>query len=212
MKSADGCVVRKPWELSFLAEPRELAALRRLVRLHLKLWGLSPQSDTAQLCVSELVSRVIRQGGAGTPASLRFSMNGTSLRIEVRDAGWHVPSTPIAPAAEADTGLTLVEGVADRWGVLWEPEHRVTWCEISTDLTTPHGHSGDARVMRAEAMLRLYGAVALPPPGAASRLRVAATNQAVIEVIIDLLRWVDAHGYDADDILDAAQTRFEAGR
>ncbi|GAA1375876.1 hypothetical protein GCM10009612_73270 [Streptomyces beijiangensis] len=33
------CMTRKPWDLAFLAEPQEVAALRRIVRTHLGLWG-----------------------------------------------------------------------------------------------------------------------------------------------------------------------------
>ncbi|MBD0709849.1 MULTISPECIES: ATP-binding protein [unclassified Streptomyces] len=202
-------MVRKPWELSFLAEPQEVAGLRRVVRLHLGFWGLSRQIDTAQLCVSELVSRVIREAGTGAPTSLRLLMSGTSLRIEVRGPSSQLP--PPTPGASADMGMVLVEGFADRWGVVAEPEHRVTWCEIGTDLTTSDGHSGGARVTRAEAMLSLYGAVALPQVINGSRLAAAVASDVVVQVIVDLLHWVEAHGYDADDVLDVAQARFDAG-
>jgi hypothetical protein len=35
-------------------------------------------------------------------------------------------------------------------------------------------------------------------------------EEGVIDVITDLLRWLDVHGFDAEDVLDRAQTRFEA--
>lgn len=72
------CMPRKPWDLAFLAEPEEVAALRRLVRIHLGLWGLHELVDAAQLCVSELVSNVITHVGPGTPTTLAVSMKGTA--------------------------------------------------------------------------------------------------------------------------------------
>jgi hypothetical protein len=35
-------------------------------------------------------------------------------------------------------------------------------------------------------------------------------EEAVIDVITDFLRWLRAHGCDADDVLDHAQSRYEA--
>lgn len=209
----DGCMVRKPWELSFLAEPHEVAGLRRVVRLHLKLWGLLRQIETAQLCVTELVTNVIRHVGVGTPTSLRLLMNGTYLRIEVSDPECRMLPTmsTAGPEAESGRGLALVDRITDRWGVLLGASRKVTWCEIATDLTAPNGHSGGMRVTRAEAMISLYGAVASPRAVNASRLATAVAKDAAIDVIVDLLCWMGAHGYDVDDALDVAQVRFEAG-
>ncbi|MGW8602423.1 ATP-binding protein [Streptomyces sp. NPDC055893] len=206
-------MVRKPWELSFPAEPREVAGLRRVVRLHLKLWGLPRQSEVAQLCVSEMVTNVIRHVGPGTPTKIRLSMNETYLRIEVSDSNPHaLPSlTTDGPDPESGRGLMLVEGTADRWGVLLGTDHKVTWCEIATDLVAPDGHGGGARVERAESMISLYGAVASSPAANASRLATAVGKEAAVDLIVDLLHWIEAHGYDADDVLDAAQMRYDAG-
>jgi anti-sigma regulatory factor (Ser/Thr protein kinase) len=206
-------MVRKSWELPFLAEPQEVAALRRIVRLHLKAWGLPRQEEVAQLCVSELVANVIRHVGSGTPTALRLSMSGTYLRVEVRDPDSRALPTLVAvgPDAESGRGLALVDAMADRWGVLLGSDHKVTWCEIATDLSTPNGHSGGVRVTRAEAMISLYGAVASPRAVNASRLSVIVAKDAAIDVVVDLLHWMVAHGFDADDVLDMAQARFESG-
>ncbi|MET9722977.1 ATP-binding protein [Streptomyces zaomyceticus] len=211
--SDDGCMVRKPWELPFLAEVQEVAALRRIVRLHLKTWGLPRQVGAAQLCVSELVTNVIRHVGSGTPTSLRISMNGTYLRIEVRDPDCRALPTLVAagPDSEAGRGVALVDAIADRWGVLLGSDRKVAWCEIATDLNASNGHGGGVRVTRAEAMISLYGAVASPRALNASRLSIAVARDAAIDVMVDLLHWMGAHGYDADDVLDMAQTRYESG-
>ncbi|MGV9689278.1 ATP-binding protein [Streptomyces sp. NPDC003444] len=208
-----GCVAREPWELSFLAEPREMAGLRRVVRLHLKMWGLSRQTETAQLCVTELVTQVIRRAGAGAPASLSLSMKGTSLRVEVSVPGEYEASAPASSrASDQETMAEMLLGsYAERWGVRESPDLKATWCEIATDLTTPHGHGGGIRVTRAEAMISLYEAAAAAHGARTTYLTPVTATRVVIKLIVDLLTWADAHGYDADDILDAAQTRFDLG-
>ncbi|MFF9471906.1 ATP-binding protein [Streptomyces roseolus] len=206
-------MVREPWELFFLAEPREVAGLRRVLGLHLKLWGLSRQRALVQLCVSELVTQVIRQVGVGTPTMLRLAMEGTRVRIEVASPESDAGPTRFTGVSEEEKerSWAVVGGVAERHGVLLDAGRHVRWCEITTDLTTPHGHGGGSRVTRAESMIELCGAVALPCAVNASRLTVARAKDAVVEAMVDLMRWADAHGYDADDVLDVAQARFEAG-
>ncbi|MFI8399146.1 hypothetical protein ACIGG5_02725 [Streptomyces sp. NPDC085463] len=54
----------------------------------------------------------------------------------------------------------LLGSYAERWGVRESPDFKAAWCEIATDLTTPHGHGGGIRVTRAEAMISLYEAAA----------------------------------------------------
>lgn len=78
--SVDASVPRRPWKLPFLAEPAEVAALRRIVRLHLRTWGLTDQAYVAETCVSELVANVINHVGFGTPTTLAMSMRDTFLR------------------------------------------------------------------------------------------------------------------------------------
>jgi anti-sigma regulatory factor (Ser/Thr protein kinase) len=204
-------VSRKPWDLAFTAEPEEVGALRRIMRLHLGIWGLHDITDEAQLCVSELVSNVITHVGLGTPATLMVSMNGTHLRIEVHD-----PDTRALPTlvdansdSEGGRGMALVDAVADRWGVLLGPDRKVTWCELQTGLTAPNGHVDGAGVTRAEALLSLYTAARLPRESDLSKLRTTMAEEAVIDVITDFLHWLRAYGCDEEEILDRAQTRFE---
>ncbi|ORT61956.1 ATP-binding protein [Streptomyces sp. CB03238] len=203
---------RKPWELPFLAEPREAAGIRNVIRTHLRAWGLSEHTDTAQLCASELVANVITHVGVGTPTTLAVSMSGTYLRIEVHDPDTRALPTLLqaGPDAERGRGMALVDAVADRWGVQLRADRKVTWCEIATGLTAPDGHIGGPRVTRAETMLALYGAARLPPAATPSLLSVTVAEEAAIDVIADLLHWLQAHGCDPDEALDRAQTHFEA--
>ncbi|MEV0222348.1 ATP-binding protein [Streptomyces sp. NPDC050704] len=204
---------RKPWDLPFVAEPEEVAGLRRIMRLHLELWGLPEVIDAAQLCVSELVSNVITHVGLGTPTTLTVAMNGTHLRIEIHDPDSRALPTLLSPDLDAETGrgMALIGAVADRWGVQLLADRKVTWCELSTSLTAPNGHSVSPRVARVEKVLDLYR-VATPLHTAAdpSRLNSAKAEAVAIDVIADLLHWLRAYGRNADGVLDRAQTHFEA--
>ncbi|MGW0368687.1 ATP-binding protein [Streptomyces coeruleorubidus] len=204
---------RKPWELAFTAEPVEVAALRRIMRLHLDIWGLQDITDEAQLCVSELASNVITHVGPGTPATLAVSLRGMHLRIEVHDPDTRALPVLQDPSTESleGRGMALVDAVADRWGVLLRPDRKVTWCELVTKLTAPDGHVEAPSVMRAEALLSLYAAATpLPCKTGVGRLASAVAEETVIAAITDFLHWLQAHGRDADDMLDRAQMRFEA--
>lgn len=203
---------RKPWDLHFLAEPEEVAGLRRVLRIHLELWGLDELIGAAQLCVSELVSNVITHVGPGTPTTLAVSMKGTHLRIEVHD-----PDTRALPTlldedvtSESGRGMELVTCTADRWGVQLFADQKVTWCELSTGLTSPNGHVAAPGVTRAEALLGFYSVAERPAEPQQSRLSAALAEETVIDVITDFLHWLRAHGCDEEEILDRAQTRFEA--
>ncbi|CAM5577345.1 ATP-binding protein [Streptomyces coeruleorubidus] len=204
---------REPWELAFTAEPVEVAALRRIMRLHLDIWGLQDITDEAQLCVSELVSNVITHVGLGAPATLAVSVRGTHLRIEVHDPDPRALPVLRDPSTESleGRGMALVDAVADRWGVLLRADGKVTWCELATKLTAPTGHVEAPSVMRAEAVLSLYAAATpLPCRTRVGRLTSVVAEETVIAAITDFLHWLRAHGRDADDMLDRAQMRFEA--
>jgi anti-sigma regulatory factor (Ser/Thr protein kinase) len=152
-------VPRKPWSLPFTAEPQEVAALRRIMRLHLGLWGLHGVIDAAQLCVSELVSNVITHVGTGTPATLVVSMSGSRLRIEVHDSDTRALPVLLDAGLDAESGrgMALISAVTDRWGVQLQADQKVTWCELPTGLSSAEEHSGGARVNRVESLLSNYG-------------------------------------------------------
>lgn len=205
-------VRRKAWELPFLAEARELSALRRIMGLHLRQWGLPHLTDVAGICVTELVSNVICHVGDLTPTTLVVSMNGTYLRIDVQDPDARALPTLLSAKAddEAGRGMALVEATADRWGVILRADSKVTWCELATGLTAPNGHISDPCVTRAEALIGLYTSVRHRPAELErSRLSVATAQESAIDVITDLLLWLRAHGCDPDEALDRAQLRTE---
>jgi hypothetical protein len=178
----------------------------------LRSWGLHTVVDEAQLCVSELVANVINHVGSSTPATLAVSMRGTRLRIEVYD-----PDTRSLPTltdtgcdAEAGRGMALIEAIAVRWGVELHADRKATWCELATGLAAPNGYLGGASVTRAEALLGLYSGSYLPGEPGTSRLGSTIGEEAVIDIVTDLLHWLRAHGCDSDEIIDRAQRHFDA--
>ncbi|TQK44811.1 anti-sigma regulatory factor (Ser/Thr protein kinase) [Streptomyces sp. SLBN-118] len=198
--------------LPFLAEPEEVAGLRRVMRLHLNHWGLRGAVEAAQLCVSELVANVITHVGAGTPTTLAVSMKGTYLRLEVQDPDAQALPMLVSalPAEEAGRGLSLVDTVADRWGVILTGSGKTTWVELATELSAANGHVNDPRVSKAEAVLALYGDSEPLRRQSASPLSLAVAEDVSVHLIADLLHWHRAHGRDPDEALDRAQTHFEA--
>lgn len=181
------CMPRKPWDLQFLAEPEEVAGLRRVLRIHLGLWGLDELIDSAQLCVSELVSNVITHVGPGTPTTLAVSMKDTRLRIEVYD-----PDTRALPTllnqgvnSESGRGMELITCIADHWGVQLLADRKMTWCELPTTLTSPNGHRDGPHVTRAEEVLDLYSEGKQLPAGNSGRLGAALAEEAAIGAIAD---------------------------
>lgn len=205
------CMSRKAWDLPFLAEPSGVAALRRIVRTHLTVWGLPNLVEVAQTCVTELVGNVITHVGVGTPTTLVVAMNGTHVRIEVHDPdGRALPTLLSATStAESGRGLALVTAVADRWGVVPTETGKTTWCEIATQLARNDAHVDSLQVHRAEALLTLYGP-SVARSSSPTRLGLASWEEAAIALIADLLHWFRAHGQDPDTALDRAQTHFEA--
>ncbi|GAA2501690.1 ATP-binding protein [Streptomyces longisporus] len=212
-----GRVGREPWQHAFVAQPSEVAQLRRMLRIRLILWGLSDHVDAAQICVSELVTNVIRHVGEGTPTTLRMTLSESCLRLEVEDPDARALPTLLAAgtALESGRGMALVDAVTDhRWGVILRSNSKVVWCELAAGASVTGGRANGPRVTRAEAILDLYGSWPLPQGRAVveggSLLSTAAGEEAAIGVMADVLHWLSAHGYDPDDVLDRAQTHFEA--
>ncbi|MCX4772354.1 ATP-binding protein [Streptomyces sp. NBC_01260] len=199
-------MTRKSWELPFLAEPAEVAGLRRVMRLHLRLWGLSDVAEAAELCVSELVANVIRHVGEGTPSTLEVGMNGTHLRVALRDPDTRALPTLVHAGSddESGRGMALLDAVSDRWGVILGASSKLVWCDLATSLVTPGGHIDGPRIAKGEACLTLYAGAGGEPAG------VAVLEEAAIDLITDLLHWLSVHGRDMDEALDRAQVRFEA--
>lgn len=212
-----GRVGREPWRHQLLAQPSELSELRRMVKLRLILWGLHDHVDVAQLCVSELVTNVVQHVGEGTPATLRMTMNESYLRLEVEDPDARALPTLLAAssALESGRGMALVDALTNhRWGAFLRNDSKVVWCELATDVSVTCGQTNGPRITRARAILGLYDSWQLTRGratfGGDGVLSVTLAEEAAIGVVTDVLHWLRAHGHDPDDVLDRAQTHFEA--
>jgi hypothetical protein len=89
--------------------------------------------QVARLLVSEVISLSIRsQDHAGTQSDVEVSLklNPWRMRIEVmREAARFV--FPSADAESADLSLSLVDELADRWGMSRTGNGTVCWLEIN---------------------------------------------------------------------------------
>ncbi|AZQ35017.1 ATP-binding protein [Streptomyces cyaneochromogenes] len=213
----NGCVGREPWVQQFVAQASELSQLRRTLKLQLILWGLREHVDAAEICLSELATNVIQHVGQGTPATLRLALSGPYLRLEIEDCDARALPTLLAAssALESGRGMALVDALSEhRWGVEPRGRSKVVWCELAVDSSSAGGQATGPRVTRAEAILDLYGSWRLPHggpvPGEGSVLSMAVAEDAAIGVMADMLHWLRAHGFDPDDVLDRAQSHFEA--
>jgi anti-sigma regulatory factor (Ser/Thr protein kinase) len=117
---------------TFPPVPRSTRDARRFV---LEAVGQVPALPRAaiEVMVSELAMNAIQH--AGTDFQVRVRVNGSVLRVEVSDHGVGIPrALPKPPPGGArGQGLSLVEHLADRWGV--QPANgsgpTTVWFEIS---------------------------------------------------------------------------------
>ncbi|MGW2638681.1 ATP-binding protein [Streptomyces sp. NPDC001348] len=119
------------FELSLLATPKVVPELRHRLRA---------LDFEARLCVTELLTNVIDHLGEGTPVTVRVT--GTDLghtRIEVTDPDPRVLPTLLSAieTAESGRGLTLVDALAQRWGVEQAADRKTVWCELAEPARQP---------------------------------------------------------------------------
>lgn len=112
------------FELSLLATPKAVPEVRH----HLRALDYE-----VRLCVTELLTNVIDHLGEGTPVTVRVT--GTDLghtRIEVTDPDPRALPTLLSATetAESGRGLTLVDVLAQRWGVDQGADRKTVWCEL----------------------------------------------------------------------------------
>ncbi|MHA4774583.1 ATP-binding protein [Streptomyces sp. MSC1_001] len=133
-----------------LSGTRRGARLARLLAgAELHTWNVPPDvTERAEQIVAELAANAVRHGRVpGRGFRLRLLLGGTprALHIEVTDArGDRLPALPEgAPDGEGGRGLLLVNGIADRWGVVpFPPGGKTVWAAVSLASGPPTGLSG----------------------------------------------------------------------
>ncbi len=132
-------------QLEIRPDPAEVGRARKWARSRLAGSGIGadePLAETLILLVSELVTNAVVH--TGCPAVLRLQLEeppgaaAGTVRLEVADA---CARPPVPRCAEGDDtngrGLSLVAGLADRWGWNAEGVGKRIWCEL--DRCSPAG-------------------------------------------------------------------------
>lgn len=117
-----------------------VAEVRRLLREHLRDWGVPGLGDPAELLATELVTNALQHTseGAVLTAVLVPGSTGRRLRVEVHDCLASRPRLPeqgAAPDAQRTSGrgLLLVQALADGWGAEATADGKVVWFELTAD-------------------------------------------------------------------------------
>ncbi|MFI8852156.1 ATP-binding protein [Streptomyces sp. 891-h] len=92
-------------------------------------WGLDDLQDELRLCVSELATNALIHGAPpGREFSVRLDVDGSLVRLEVRDSGEGLPVVR-DPDADEETGrgLRLAMTLADECGVIEHVVGKSVW-------------------------------------------------------------------------------------
>lgn len=119
----------------FDAERRAVGQARAFVIASLSAWGITGEpAEDIRLCVSELATNALAHGTRrGHGFLVCLSADGSSVRLEVHDSrDLAADRRPcLREAATTDTagrGLSLVDTLADAWGVHERsPYGKVVW-------------------------------------------------------------------------------------
>ena len=118
------------WELGVPEDAVPLVRDRVSALLH--EWGLTGEAaQPTLLVVTELLSNAAEHGSG--PAWLGVEPRGGSVRVEVHDAAPQPPRRlPHDPVRLRGRGLSLVDAVSSRWGVIDDPPGKLVWAEVPT--------------------------------------------------------------------------------
>lgn len=117
-------------------DPRAPGAARQFLRGQLAAWRVDDDAvETAQLCLSELVTNVVMH--ARTSSELTVHLEDDVLTVVVRDLGGSSragdPAMTVAladgedPLRVSGRGLMLVDALADRWGSEADASGTTAW-------------------------------------------------------------------------------------
>jgi PAS domain S-box-containing protein len=119
------------------ADPRNVGRARGVLRDALLRSGAEQLVESATLLLSEIVTNAFVH--VGTEVLLRVLSTKEAVRVEVEDAGAHLPARRhYAGTAGTGRGLQLIDDLADRWGADAHSTGKTVWFEMG-DL--PAGHA-----------------------------------------------------------------------
>ncbi|MGW5355186.1 ATP-binding protein [Streptomyces sp. NPDC004031] len=200
--------IRHRFLLPFKADACAIATLREAADAQLAAWGLSALTDGVTLAVSELATNVICHVGPGAPAVLFLEVTRDRLRVEVHDTSrTHPTRSVVGGDGETGRGLALVAAVSGGWTAVPTPGGKAVRCDFAVG--NAHRLRFGPRVERAARVIdgyRLHSS-GVEAPLVAHR---AVSDTLAISLFTDLFHWIRANGSDPDDIVDHAQTCFEA--
>ncbi|MFL4909440.1 ATP-binding protein [Streptomyces sp. MMS24-I2-30] len=114
----------------------EVGVLRRIVAGYLDLWQMTGATDTAVLCVTELLTNVIRHAFGTCELLMRECPDGR-LMIAVTDFSVRPVVFPrLAPDDECGRGLSLVHALSDEIGVDYNPAGKQVWLCLTPSRAT----------------------------------------------------------------------------
>ncbi|KAB2339210.1 ATP-binding protein [Actinomadura rudentiformis] len=117
-----------------LATPSVVSGLRDLTEAHLHSWGLSEHVDIATLVVSELVTNAVK-ASFGSLIGFQVVHLPDALVIEVWDPSESPPKKQCPrPTDTRGRGLSIVEAVAQAWGVREDPPEtggKTVWAALA---------------------------------------------------------------------------------
>jgi anti-sigma regulatory factor (Ser/Thr protein kinase) len=102
------------WDLP--DDPEFAGKVRRMIAETLTSWAMPHLSEDTSLIVSELYANALLHGRP--PISLSLRAEGHTLRGEITDHGrMRTPTDHTGIYDEHGRGLTIVDALADNWGV-----------------------------------------------------------------------------------------------
>ncbi|WP_460366855.1 ATP-binding protein [Actinocorallia lasiicapitis] len=104
----------------FPGVPRAVTAARQVFRD--LLGDAHPAVDDAELCLSELVTNAVRHsrsGQRGGQVRIEIAFCAKSVAVKVVDDGADGVPHVADSADESGRGISIVEAVAESWGVEW---------------------------------------------------------------------------------------------
>lgn len=116
----------------------DIAVVRRLLRRLLASWRLESLVDEGdvELLATETATNAMRH--AGTDATVVVRYLGDRVRVEVGDGSTEVPQLRRAAADElGGRGLSLVDALSARWGVVRTVGGKRVWFEVMAKPTPP---------------------------------------------------------------------------